>query len=315
MANHGGADVCNITLQQIETFLAVAEHMSFSEAARAMFISQPALSKSVFRLEENLNAKLFVRLRRGVQLTEAGRRFYTELYPLQTRIRRITEGIGDPRRVSNVILRVGCHFAYAEEGIFTDFKSLIHKFERDNPGVSALFMLDEYPALNDMLISGDADIIISTSFSVPQSPHISTRAVRKLEFYIAMSINNPLADGDALNAERLKDEVFYAISPGGVKHGASESEVFKHLGFTPANVQHLPNFVSVNMAVRGGRGFMLTGRFDTDRYTSGLRFFPPPVTQIPQRVVIAWRTNDVCAQARELAEILSNGAGGGYADI
>jgi len=64
-----------VTLQQLTYFLAAAEHGSFSAAAEALFMSQPSLSEQVRRLEDELGVPLFIRLGRGLALTEAGRTF------------------------------------------------------------------------------------------------------------------------------------------------------------------------------------------------------------------------------------------------
>jgi DNA-binding transcriptional LysR family regulator len=62
-----------MTLQQLEYFLAAAAHRSFSAAAQALHMAQPSLSEQIRRLEAELGAPLFVRGRRGLELTEAGR--------------------------------------------------------------------------------------------------------------------------------------------------------------------------------------------------------------------------------------------------
>lgn len=59
-------------LGKYRVFLAVAEAGSVSEAARRLFISQPAVSADIASLEASLGTALFVRSRRGVRLTEAG---------------------------------------------------------------------------------------------------------------------------------------------------------------------------------------------------------------------------------------------------
>ena len=61
-----------MTLQQLEYFLAAAEHRSFSAAADSLLMAQPSLSEQIRRLEAELGAPLFVRARRGLELTEAG---------------------------------------------------------------------------------------------------------------------------------------------------------------------------------------------------------------------------------------------------
>lgn len=63
-----------MTLQQLQYFLAAADHGSFSAAATALHLAQPSLSEQIRRLEAELGAPLFARGRRGLELTEAGRR-------------------------------------------------------------------------------------------------------------------------------------------------------------------------------------------------------------------------------------------------
>lgn len=65
----------NVSLRQIEVFLAVARTMSFSQAAKLCHLSQPALSANVKRLEESLGARLFDRHTRKVSLTAVGQEF------------------------------------------------------------------------------------------------------------------------------------------------------------------------------------------------------------------------------------------------
>lgn len=65
----------NVSLRQVEVFLAVAHTLSFSQAAALCHLSQPALSANVKRLEEALGARLFERHTRKVTLTAVGREF------------------------------------------------------------------------------------------------------------------------------------------------------------------------------------------------------------------------------------------------
>lgn len=70
----------NINLNAYKTFYVVAKWESFSKAASELYISQPAVSYSIKKLEEELNTKLFIRLNKGIKLTDAGEKlkFYVE---------------------------------------------------------------------------------------------------------------------------------------------------------------------------------------------------------------------------------------------
>ncbi len=70
----------NIDFNAYKVFYAVAKYESFSKAANELYISQPAISYSIKKLEDELNTKLFIRLNRGIKLTDAGEKlkFYVE---------------------------------------------------------------------------------------------------------------------------------------------------------------------------------------------------------------------------------------------
>lgn len=65
-----------MNLKQIEAFVLVAEKESFSETAKALFLTQPTISAHVSELEKELNLRLFVRDKKKVTLTEDGKNFY-----------------------------------------------------------------------------------------------------------------------------------------------------------------------------------------------------------------------------------------------
>ena len=62
-----------LSLQQVRCFCAALELGSFTAAAEALRVSQPAVAEQIRKLERTLGADLFVRAGRGVVATEAGR--------------------------------------------------------------------------------------------------------------------------------------------------------------------------------------------------------------------------------------------------
>ncbi|WP_092869952.1 LysR family transcriptional regulator [Acetitomaculum ruminis] len=92
-------------LSLYNAFLAVAKSGNISHAARELYSSQPAISKAISKLEENLDTKLFIRNSRGVSLTEEGEVLYqyinsafSDITAGEERIKKInTMGIGTLR--------------------------------------------------------------------------------------------------------------------------------------------------------------------------------------------------------------------------
>ena len=70
----------DIDLNLIKTFLAVYENKSILLASKKLFISQPAVTKSIQKLEELLGGKLFIRTAKGVVPTKEGEEFNTACY-------------------------------------------------------------------------------------------------------------------------------------------------------------------------------------------------------------------------------------------
>src|SRR5258708_31447869 len=69
---------CPMELRHLRYFVAVAAHGSFNRAAEALHLTQPALSRQVKDLEDELGMPLLVRGQNAVKLTEAGDLFYEE---------------------------------------------------------------------------------------------------------------------------------------------------------------------------------------------------------------------------------------------
>lgn len=69
----------NINLELYKTFYYVAKNENISRASNELMISQPAISKSIKTLEEQIGTKLFIRKRDGVELTEAGETIYKKI--------------------------------------------------------------------------------------------------------------------------------------------------------------------------------------------------------------------------------------------
>ena len=78
-------------LKQLEVFVAVADHKSFSRAAEALYLTQPTVSVYISSLEKELNAKLFVRNTKEIDVTEQGMKLYQYAREMLTLQNRITE--------------------------------------------------------------------------------------------------------------------------------------------------------------------------------------------------------------------------------
>ena len=95
----------NLSLYHI--FNTVAEAGNISHAAKELYISQPAISKAVTRLEQNLDTKLFIRSSRGVTLTDSGRMLYEQTNAAFKHLKQAEETIKKNKKLGTGNLKIG----------------------------------------------------------------------------------------------------------------------------------------------------------------------------------------------------------------
>ncbi|WP_114969614.1 LysR substrate-binding domain-containing protein [Rhodoferax ferrireducens] len=94
-------------LRHLRYFVGVAEFGSVSRAAEKLFIAQPALSAQIRQLEEEVGASLFVRLPRGVRLTQAGESFLEDARAILARAQQATVRARERQSGQRATLRLG----------------------------------------------------------------------------------------------------------------------------------------------------------------------------------------------------------------
>ncbi len=104
-------------LQDIRSFVKIAELGSFHEAAEALHLSQPALSRRIKKLEEGLGTSLLERTTRRVSLTEAGQTFLQHCQRLIDARDEALQAITDLGSEPKGLLRMTCAVAYGESFI------------------------------------------------------------------------------------------------------------------------------------------------------------------------------------------------------
>ena len=120
------------SLRELESFMAVAEELSFTRAAGRLQMAQPALSRHVRSLEDRLGARLFDRTNRAVALTAAGRQFYTDvrapllrLEEASAAVKRTARGEVSRLEVGFVSSLLGAELA----GVFRRFRAAVPRVQ------------------------------------------------------------------------------------------------------------------------------------------------------------------------------------------
>ncbi len=121
-----------LSLQQIRCFCAALELGSFTAAASALRVSQPAVAEQIRKLEQALGADLFARAGRGVVATEAGRAFAEHAAASLSAVEHAAESVGELTALRSGTVAVG---VFGEPSAW-HVDELVAAFMRRHPGVS-----------------------------------------------------------------------------------------------------------------------------------------------------------------------------------
>ncbi|HEV3169571.1 MAG TPA: LysR substrate-binding domain-containing protein [Actinocrinis sp.] len=139
----------DLDLRKVRYFVAVAERLHFGQAASALHITQPALSRQIQQLERDLGVELFARSSREVALTPAGEAFFRSGRQLLAAGRTALEGA---RRAAagDHTLRVGFMLAM-------DTEAVLAAFGARHPGVSVLLQRLRWWKHAELILDGSVD--------------------------------------------------------------------------------------------------------------------------------------------------------------
>ena len=119
-------------LRNLESFVAVAEQLSFVRAAERLHLSQPALSAQIQKLEEEIGVQLLFRNKRTVRLTDAGRVFLAEAHATLARAQQAVERAQKADRGEIGRLRIG----FVSSAALAIVPAIAVVFRRQFPGVT-----------------------------------------------------------------------------------------------------------------------------------------------------------------------------------
>lgn len=123
--------MAGMTLDQLRVFLAVAEHLHFSRAAEELYITQPAVSAAIQNLEEQYGVKLFHRIGRRIEITEAGKLLQAETQTILDRVALTERALRELNDLQRGELNLGCSLTIGNYWL----PEKISNFKRKYPGI------------------------------------------------------------------------------------------------------------------------------------------------------------------------------------
>lgn len=155
----------NVDLELYRVFYVVAKNKHMTKASEELHISQPAISQSIKKLEEQLGGILFLRSNKGMQLTEEGKMFYEYIKGALTLINNAENEFTSFKNLSKGEIKIGCSTTLTKL-ILID---VLKKFHKEYPNININITNDLTSNLIKNLKIGKLDFVIFNESNVKEN--------------------------------------------------------------------------------------------------------------------------------------------------
>jgi DNA-binding transcriptional LysR family regulator len=198
-----------MTLHQFTIFAAIAKHGSLTRASQQLHLTESCVSQQMRLLQEEYRARLYNRVARGVELTNAGRNFLTVILPILEQVNRLTTSCGKAVTLDADLLVVGA--TYSASTIL--LPSLLSRFKKSHPEIQIDFRSNNGAEIERLLLKEKIEIAITTR--LPSSRRIMAEPFRRERLVLVVSRSHPLARAREIALHDLESTPLLVRSSGG----------------------------------------------------------------------------------------------------
>lgn len=190
----------------LKKFITVVDFANITAAAENLNISQPALTKSIQKLEQEVGCKLFERVSNGVHLTKAGEILAHHARVMENEYRHASNRIAELSGKEQNGLRIGAGPVW----LVKILPGLVAKFQNNNPDVRVTLVGGVIDTLVPSLISGDLDLIC-VSLDFPESPELLRVPLFDMSHHVVVDSRHPLASLKEVTPAQISKESWLTL--------------------------------------------------------------------------------------------------------
>lgn len=290
-----------MTLQMLEYFIALAEKGSFTDAANACFVSQPALSRAIASLEKEIGCQI-VKRGKSVVLTPAGEVLRVEAKRILGQIDVMVERVQQARQGTRATLTLG----YIAYGMLQSFRQSAQETLAglQEEGIRVETVYDSPPAISQRLLSGELDAALLPANCIWNLTHCRSCVVSVLKNKVMVPREHPLFEHESISMKQLRDSRFVFFSPTDMPMVlAKHVGMCRDAGFAPEIVGYGHKVGDViDLLHQHGAVSIATSAFDYTE-SDNLRLVPVE-EEYTSELVVAIREKDASDMAKLLFERL-----------
>lgn len=198
-------EVTGMELQEIRYFLALSQTLNFTKAAETCHVSQPALTRAIQKMEDELGGLLFSRERNNTHLTELGRLIEPHLAEVLARTGEVKQTALRFLKLEQASFNLGVMCTIAP----VQFVSFLGRFRADNPGVEVTLLEHVPDRLCDLLVSGDLDVALMARPNGFPAPLRATELYSE-RFVVACAAGHRMANKSEVTMAELDGESYFS---------------------------------------------------------------------------------------------------------
>ena len=235
------------TLRQLDTFLEVARHLSVSQAADALHVSQPAVSMQMHQLEEAIGGvPLYEPLGRKIRLTDAGRDFQLYARAAVAQLKQMEDAMAERRGLKKGTV----HLAMVSTAKYF-VPMLLMRFRQRFPDIEVVLQICNREQITQLLARNETDLVIMGR--APDNIDCVASAFATNPLGVISSPEHRLSRRRAAPLSVLDGEDFVVRENGsGTRHAMER--LFAEHAVTPHIVMEMPSNETIKQAVMAGMG-------------------------------------------------------------
>lgn len=270
---------------QIEYFLTVAENLSFTKTATEKHISQPAISRHIAALEEELGVALFERSYKALKLTEAGRIFVDHFKKQRKDLSLAQQLAQESHKRRSRPLSIGCGWGWS---LIEFLPEVAEGLSLTDPDVNILVQCYSFDRLAAALTEEQVDVAINIAGDMPALATFHIRHLANIRRSIVYSEHNPRIAPNP-RPQDFRDEVFLVPLENETEQIIDLVKSYcEPYGFTP-KVQAVRNNDSVFANVSNSFGVAVVDAWTARVQSVG---FSRVDLDSGHDIVIAWRRDN-----------------------
>lgn len=284
---------------QIDYFMAVGTNLSFTKTSQELYVSQPAISKQIKLMEEELGVRLFYRNNKKTELTEAGKLFYEFFGNYKAGLKNVKEKAVQLQERERRTLKIGFMEGWDLTLILPE---LNRRMQETFPGIQIEIDCGGIKDLEASLLNGRLDIVMTLHNSLYDIDDLECRDImesRKILMYSSKwssdnSIKPAISD--------FKDKTF--VAPSCIMNSVIERIITSYcrpFGFTP-EIKFVHNFEAMITYVRNDMGVAFADCWNWAKHSHDIKYFDVDIQDKICVVTIARDSRPVVETASRILE-------------